>query len=203
MRCRRSDRAGARSCGTEAIVSFRSAVCENPGVAPAHDAEDDLPRIEEVPALVAKLYQVVDELQSIFPGRYFTPDGHLVGSLGESLAAYMFGLTLTTASTTAHDAVTEDGVRVEIKATQRKRVALSASASPSPQERLIALYLDRHGPPEVVYNGPADRVWSAAGGAQKNGQRVISLTRLRQLNAEVDDNDRLVEVRHLDLAKWP
>jgi hypothetical protein len=172
-------------------------------VASVYDNDQDFSRIEEVPALVARLYEIVDELQSIFPGRYFTPDGHLVGSLGESLAAYMFGLTLTTASTTAHDAVTKDGVRVEIKATQGKRVALSASASPSPQERLIALYLDRHGPPRVVYNGPADRVWRAAGGAQKNGQRAISLMRLRQLNAEVDDNDRLVEVRHLDPANWP
>jgi hypothetical protein len=40
-----------------------------------------------VPALVSRLYEIVDELEEIFPGRHFTPDGHLVGSLGESLAA--------------------------------------------------------------------------------------------------------------------
>jgi hypothetical protein len=152
--------------------------------------------------LVAKLYEVVDGLETIFPGRHFTPDGHLVGSLGESLAAYMFGLTLATASTTAHDAIDAGGVRVEIKATQRRTVALSASASPSPSERLVVLRLNSHGPPEVVYNGPADRVWSVAGPAQKNGQRTISLTRLRQLNAEVADHHRLPVVRQLDPAAW-
>ena len=175
-------------------------LCENRRVAPGDD--QDLPRIEEVPALVARLYEIVDELEMIFPGRHFTPDGHLVGSLGESLAAYMFGLTLTTASTTAHDAVTQEGVRVEIKATQRRGVALSATASPSADERLIVLRLDRDRPPDVVYNGPADRVWSAAGPAQKNGQKAISLTRLRHLNGEVDDHKRILEVRRLDPTIW-
>ncbi len=80
--------------------------------------------------MVARLYEIVDELETIFPGRHFTPDGHLVGSLGESLAAYMFGLTLTAASTTVHDAVTQDGVRVEIKATQRRGVAAISSGKP-------------------------------------------------------------------------
>lgn len=168
----------------------------------APNDSQDCSRIEDVPGLVSRLYEIVDELEEIFRGRHFTPDGHLVGSLGESLAAYMFGLTLNAASTAAHDAVTKDGVRVEVKATQRRGVSLSASASPWGDERLLALRLTRHGPPEVVYNGPADAVWSAAGPAQKNGQRTISLTVLRQLNAKVHDDDRLPEVRTLNSAEW-
>jgi hypothetical protein len=81
-------------------------------------------------------------------------------------------------------------------------VSLSALASPSHGERLLALRLNRQGPPEVVYNGPADTVWAAAGRAQKNGQRTITLTPLRQLNAKVDDRDRLPEVRRLNPAQW-
>lgn len=168
----------------------------------APNDSQDWSRIEEVPALVSRLYEIVDELEEIFPGRHFTPVGHLVGSLGESLAAYMFGLTLNAASTAAHDAMTKDGVRVEIKATQRRGVSLSASASPSQDERLLALRLNRQGPPEVVYNGPADTVWSAARPAQKNGQRTISLTLLRRLNAKVHDDDRLPEVRRLNPSEW-
>ena len=30
-----------------------------------------------------KLYELVHELEQIHPGRHFTPDGHMVGSLGE------------------------------------------------------------------------------------------------------------------------
>ena len=36
-------------------------------------------------ALVKQLYITVNELEVMFPGRHFTPDGHMVGSLGECL----------------------------------------------------------------------------------------------------------------------
>lgn len=49
---------------------------------------------ERLPQLVAELYRVVNELEAMFPGRHFTPDGHLVGSLGECLAAHHYGLQL-------------------------------------------------------------------------------------------------------------
>lgn len=34
-------------------------------------------------ALVKQLYATVKELEAMFPGRHFTPDGHMVGSLKE------------------------------------------------------------------------------------------------------------------------
>ncbi len=43
--------------------------------------------ILEIPSLVQELYSIVDRLEELFPGRRFTPDGHLVGSIGEVLAA--------------------------------------------------------------------------------------------------------------------
>lgn len=35
--------------------------------------------------LVKSLYSIVEDLEEMFPGRHFTPDGHMVGSLGECL----------------------------------------------------------------------------------------------------------------------
>ncbi|MGL5504982.1 MAG: DUF6998 domain-containing protein, partial [Aeromonas veronii] len=35
--------------------------------------------------LVQQLYSTVEELEEMFPGRLFTPDGHMVGSIGECL----------------------------------------------------------------------------------------------------------------------
>jgi len=43
--------------------------------------------ILEIPSLFQELYSIVDRLEELFPGRRFTPDGHLVGSIGEVLAA--------------------------------------------------------------------------------------------------------------------
>ena len=59
----------------------------------------------------------------MFPGRHFTPDGHMVGSLGECLVADAYNLELMPASNLGYDALTETGLKVEIKATQAKSVA--------------------------------------------------------------------------------
>lgn len=38
------------------------------------------------------LYSISQELESLFPGRHYTPDGHMIGSIGEALAACCYGL---------------------------------------------------------------------------------------------------------------
>ena len=45
--------------------------------------------LDEVPRLIGRLYDIVDRLEELFPGRKFTPDGHLVGSIGEVIAALL------------------------------------------------------------------------------------------------------------------
>lgn len=149
--------------------------------------------MDDVVELVRELYRVVDALEDRFPGRHFTPDGHLVGSLGEALAANAFGLELVAASTEGYDAVAPDGRRVEIKATQGHRVALQADVEHP--NHIIVLRLDRRsGKASVVYNGPASPVWEAAGPRQKNGQRAVSLARLRGLMEGLDLRAMLPQV---------
>lgn len=77
--------------------------------------------------LLKQLYATVSELETMFPGRHFTPDGHMVGSLGECLVADAYNLELKTASNKGYDAITESGVEVEIKATQSNSVAFYVS----------------------------------------------------------------------------
>lgn len=142
---------------------------------------------QRVPELVGRLYALVAEFEALFPGRSFTPDGHLVGSIGEVIAAHRYGLLLHTASRAGHDAVAADGRQVEVKATQGSSVALR-----SMPEHLVVLYLGRDGQATEVFNGPGAIVWAACGGIQKNGQRAISLFRLRTLMKEVSSSQRLV-----------
>jgi hypothetical protein len=73
--------------------------------------------IAQVPAIVERLYDLVGELERAFPGRPFTPDGHLVGSLGEVLASHHYGLILLPCSSPCHDATAPNGTRVQVKAT--------------------------------------------------------------------------------------
>ncbi|SPJ27717.1 DUF6998 domain-containing protein [Falsiruegeria mediterranea] len=132
------------------------------------------------------LYSASDGLERIFPGRKFTLDGHLLGSIGEVVAAYMFDLDLNPASTLGHDATAADGRNVEIKLTQGKSVAIRHEP-----EHLIVLQRPKGGPIRTVYNGPGGSAWEAAGKMQKNGQRPISLSRLVKLDATVAEPMRL------------
>ena len=77
------------------------------------------------PKLLRSIYDAVDALEAMFPGRHFTPDGHMVGSLGEALAAHHYGIQLSHASSQCHDGVCESR-QVQVKATQGNRVAISS-----------------------------------------------------------------------------
>lgn len=130
-----------------------------------------------LPPQVALIYAAVAELERRYPGRKFTPDGHLVGSLGEVVAAEALGLTLYPASNPGHDASDAAGdVQIKMIGQTGKRVALYATCV-----RLVVLKVVSPQEAEVVFDGPGEPVWVAAGRMGKNGQRVISLSRLRAI----------------------
>lgn len=58
---------------------------------------------DDLQPLAKALYAPVGALEVMFPGRHFTPDGHMVGSLGECLVADAYGLKLLTASNTGYN----------------------------------------------------------------------------------------------------
>lgn len=135
---------------------------------------------------IKELYEISAELERLFPGRHYTPDGHMIGSIGEALAASYYGLELFQASAETHDAKAVDGRLVQIKATQISRISLS-----SEPQWLLVLRIHRNGTFSEEYNGPGKLAWEHCGKMQKNGQRPISLAKLRILQAEVPDSARL------------
>ena len=138
---------------------------------------------------IKELYKITNELESSYPGRKFTIDGHLVGSIGEVIVAEHFGVELLRNSTETHDAVSADGKYVQIKATQINRIAIS-----SEPDYLIVIKLFSDGSWEEVYNGPGKPVWDNAGKMQKNGQRSVSLSKLKSLMISVDKKDVFARV---------
>jgi len=137
------------------------------------------------PASVAAIYRSVAELEAQYPQRKFTPDGHLVGSIGEVIAAEAFRLTLYPMSQKGHDAFDAKGP-IQIKATAGKSVAMYDCC-----QRLIVLRIIPPGEAEVVYDGPGEPVWKAAGKKQINGQRRISLSKIRKIAAETMAKDEI------------
>lgn len=139
------------------------------------------------PQLLRAIYDAVDELEVMFPGRHFTPDGHLVGSLGEALAAYHYGVQLSSASAHRHDG-TCGGRNVQVKATQGDRIALS-----SEPDHLLVLRLQRDGGFVEEYNGPGAQVWALVShkALPKNGQYQVALSTLHRVMKSVPVAERL------------
>jgi hypothetical protein len=129
----------------------------------------------KLPPMVERLYEIVAELEASYPGRTFTPDGHLVGSLGEVVAAEALGLTLHRASYKGHDAADADGRLIQIKMTGRtgRSVAIRETC-----DRLVVLKVVSTREAEIVYDGDGAPAWEAAYAMQRNGQRTLPLSRL-------------------------
>jgi hypothetical protein len=128
-----------------------------------------------MPEPVARIYRATADLEVMYPGRKFTPDGHMVGSIGEVIAAEALGLTLYPASQPTHDAYDDNG-DVQIKLTGGSRISMYACC-----DRLVVLRVISPDEAEIVYDGPGKPAWDAAGKMAKNGQRPISLYRLKSL----------------------
>lgn len=138
---------------------------------------------------IRDLYAIVDKLEKMFPGRAFTPDGHMVGSIGECLVADAYGLELMPQSNEGYDAITRQGGKVEIKATQGKSVAFRSCP-----DHIIIIRILRNGKFEEFYNGPGHLIWRNFEGKKipKNGQFQISLSKVREINAAVPESERVM-----------
>ncbi len=137
--------------------------------------------------LIGQLYRVVAALEEEFEGRRFTPDGHLVGSIGEVVAAFAFNLMLLPASNERHDGKALNGTLVQIKLTGGDR-SISLYSEP---EHLLVLQL-RNSEFVTVYNGRGSVAWQKCRAEAKNGQRSIALSTLRRLDKE--ELDKLPQV---------
>jgi hypothetical protein len=129
------------------------------------------------PEILRAIYALSSELEAMFPGRHFTPDGHMVGSIGEALGMYYYGIRLYPASNADHDGECE-GKKIQIKATQISSIAISSCP-----EYLLVLRLQKDGSFTEEYNGPGEPVWKLVEGRKpaKRGQYRISLKALHAL----------------------
>tara|TARA_R110002072_G_scaffold302988_1_gene490742 strand:+ start:3023 stop:3478 length:456 start_codon:yes stop_codon:yes gene_type:complete len=143
---------------------------------------------EKFQTLIKQLYSTVGELEAMFPGRHFTPDGHMIGSIGECLVADAYCLELMTSSNKGYDAVSQSGKQVEIKATQSNSAAFR-----SKPEHAIVIRILPNGTFEEIYNGPGVLIWQQFSGKPlpSNGQYQISLKKLEVLNQQVRKSERV------------
>lgn len=142
------------------------------------------------PELLRDLYRIVAELEAMFPGRPFTPHGHMVGSLAECFAEHYYGLNLYACSHAGHDAHIDE-CNVEIKATQGDRIGLRSNP-----DKLLVFHL-RQASFEEIYNGPGAPVWGLVASTTRpaNGQYQVSVAKLKRVTEMIADDQRIQRIR--------
>ena len=141
-------------------------------------------------SLIRDLYAIKNTLEEQYPGRKFSLDGHLVGSIGEVLVAEAYGIDLYPTGTETHDGKAPDGREVQIKATQIDRVSIY-----SKPQHLIVIKILQDGSWEEIYNGPGELAWEQAGKEQKNGQQQVTLAKLHKLMIEIPEDQKIPLIR--------
>lgn len=153
--------------------------------------------MDVVYAKVKQLIKIVNELEAEFVGRKFTLDGHLVGSIGEVLAAYYYGLELLPPSAKTHDAVSVDGKNVQIKITQANTVVIT-----SEPDYLIVLFLDKKtGDVFEVYNGLGKEPWESSYLYKEHNTHYMRLPALVQMDTQVMEQDRIRQINEIPKYK--
>jgi hypothetical protein len=140
---------------------------------------------QPVSSIIRQFYSLTSELERLFPKRSFTPDGHVVESFCEVLAAQCFDLELMPASSKLHNARTRDRAKlVQIKSTQAETVVFRSDQVP---QHLLVLKLSDDGAPELIYNGPGALAYEKTGKQPSNGQRTVRLNTLRKTQVPVQE----------------
>jgi hypothetical protein len=134
-----------------------------------------------LPRALAKIYEAVKELEQEF-GRKFTPDGHLIGSIGEVIAQKEFRFELLKMSAPVHDAKCKVRGFVQIKTTAGDGVQIKKGCNHLLVLKIHPPTSNKEGYAEVIYDGKGDPVWKIAGKANKSEEKWVSIKALKQLN---------------------
>lgn len=133
--------------------------------------------------LLWALYKVSSELERMFPGRSFMPEGTIADSLAESIAEAHYDVGSLLHGDADHPPA------LVVKAAQGGKVWLDSCP-----EHLLVLRIFRNGSFEEVYNGPGELAWELveAEARRAKGPWAVKLQVLRGAMEIVEDEERVV-----------
>jgi hypothetical protein len=135
--------------------------------------------------LLWALCKVSAELERMFPGRSFMPEGRVADAVAQGIAEafYDVGVLL--------DGYADDPPALTVKAAQGGRVWLDDCP-----EHLLVLRLFRDGSFDEVYNGPGDLAWALTEAVvrRSKGPWAVKLPALRKAMQDVPDEQRRARI---------
>jgi len=168
-------RRGADARDPQALYDLSE--CYRTGVG-VHEAAS----MKEVPVI----YKAVKSLTKRY-GRKFTPDGVLLGTLGEVLAEEKYDLKLLSPKTKDFDATDCRGRKVQIRCNQRNTTPIKKGAT---KGVFLALKLLPDGSIKEIFNGPASAVHQLTVGRKADSAGFVELShdKLRKLMESVPES---------------
>jgi len=130
---------------------------------------------------IAMIYDIANELGREFNKTKCTPDGHLLGAIGQIAAKIAFGLDFGSIIE-GHNCTWSDEdkiINIQVRCTGRGSIALRKEP-----EYLIALEISESGKIYLLYNGPGEFVWEKVKG-QKQPQKYASKNQLMDAQLKV------------------
>jgi len=141
-------------------------------------------QIDQLKEAIKDLYRSVKKLNSAFPQRKFTPDGRMIGDIGEAIASLKFGIVLDEKSQKDWDGYRIDRKgnkrMVQVKTTQKDETYLK---EPPHDGDLLVFKIKQDGEYELCYDGSALKVWNSLSHrkADVTGAKIISLDKLKEI----------------------
>jgi len=127
--------------------------------------------------------------------RKFTPDGRMVGDIGEVIAERFYGVELYKEGANHWDGKCKNR-NVQIKTTGRNETYLRKPPEEGFGNGLLMVFQINklNGKHELIYSGKIQKVWDYLGGSGK--ERTISLDRLKTLQKSVNERDIILKLKN-------
>lgn len=143
-----------------------------------------------IPEAIKQLLLIVKKLHSVYPQKYFTLDGRLVGDLGEILVENAYTVELYEDIQRHYDAKTLDGRKVQIKATMQNSLTFPVDHIP---EYYLGIKIHADGTFTEIFNGPGKIAWESVMNRKptKTNLHSVAVNTLILLNKKVPVQERI------------
>jgi len=132
--------------------------------------------------IVATIFSAQDALRDLAPEQRWAGMGNLLGDYGEYVALSDYNLTKAPRGADGYDAITEDGLKVQIKANHSS----STIGFRGEADLLLVLKIESNAEWRELYYGPFKPVKEKATYSKRDNKYMIPVARLQELRNKQD-----------------
>ena len=142
---------------------------------------------------IASIYEIANELGREFNIAKCTPDGHLLGAIGQIAAKIAFGLQFGSGEKEHNCTWSDNGKTLDIQVRSTGRGSVAIRKEP---EYLIAIEIAETGRLYLLYNGPGKFVWKKIQ-HQKQPQKSASKNQLWEAQQDVPLSSQIRVIQNI------